>query len=254
MERVTLEARRRDGLGKGEARRLRQAGQVPGVVYGRGREPLSVAVEAKSLRDVLHTQAGKNVLIDLAIGNGDRGAATVMVKDLQRDIFVRDIIHVDFYCVELTQRLQTRVPIHFVGQPAGIAEGGVLEVHLREVTVECLPTQIPESVEVNISDLGVGDAIHIRDLAVPAETTVITPPEEVVATVVIPKVIEEAAPAAAAGAPEAAATPEAAAAATAPAPAAKPETKGEAKPAEKAKPPSAEKAKPAAAEKSKPEA
>jgi large subunit ribosomal protein L25 len=212
MERVTLEAKTREGVGKNQARRLRHDGQIPGIVYGRGREPLPIAVDAKALGAALHTQAGRNVLIDLAIGNGDRRAETVMIKELQRDIFRRDISHVDFYAIDLTHTLETPIPITFVGQAAGIADGGVFEVHLREVVVRCLPTQIPERFEVNISAMGVGDALHVRDLVVPAQVTVVTPPEEVVATVVVPKVVEEVTPAAAtpeAGAPAAAAAPEA---------------------------------------------
>ncbi len=216
MERVTLEAKTREGLGKNQVRRLRHDGQIPGIVYGRGREPRPVAVDAKALGAVLHTQAGRNVLIDLAIGNGDRRAETVIVKELQRDIFRRDITHVDFYAIDLTRPLEASVPITFVGHAAGIADGGVFEVHLREVVVKCLPTQIPEHIEVNISALGVGDAIHVRDLVLPAEATVVTAPEEVVATVVVPKVVEEAttttvAAPAEAGVPSAAGAPEAAA-------------------------------------------
>lgn len=214
MERVTLQANTREGLGKNQVRRLRHNGRIPGIVYGRGREPLPVAVDAKALGAVLHTQAGRNVLIDLAMGNGDRRAETVMVKELQRDIFRRDITHVDFYAIDLTRPLEASVPITFVGQPAGIANGGVFEVHLREVVVKCLPTQIPDHIEMNINALGVGDAIHVRDLVLPAEATVVTALEEVVATVVVPKVVEEVTTAAApaeAGAPVAAGVPEAAA-------------------------------------------
>jgi large subunit ribosomal protein L25 len=247
MERVTLEALRRAGLGKNQVRRLRHDGQVPGIVYGRGREPLPVAVNAKALGAALHTQAGRNVLIDLAIGDGDRRAETVMVKDLQRDIFRRDITHVDFYAIDLTRTVEAHVPITFVGQPAGIADGGVFEVHLREVVVKCLPTQIPEHIEVNINALGVGDAIHVRDVLLPPEVTAVSPPEEVVATVVVPKVVEEVTPAAAAAAPEvgaAVAAPEAGAEA-------KP---AEAKPGAPEKPEKADKAKQDAGAKAKPDA
>ncbi len=222
MERVALAAKRRSDLGTGRVARLRRDGQIPGIVYGRGRDPVPVAVEAKALRAALHTQAGQNVLIDLAIANGDRGSQTVMVKELQRDIFVRNIIHVDFYTVDLAQKLEARVPITFIGQAAGIAEGGVFEVHLREIVVECLPTQIPEHIEVNVSELAIGDAIHVRALVVPSDVSVVTPPEEVVATVVLPKVVEEVTPAAA--------TPEAAAAGEAPV--GVPEAAAEAKPGE----------------------
>lgn len=241
MERVTLEAKRRDGLGKNRVRQLRRDGLIPAIVYGRGRDPVAVAVESKALRTALHTSAGMNVLIDLAVANGDRKSETVMVKDLQRDIFLRNITHVDFYAIDLTRTVEARVPITFVGQAAGIAEGGVFEVHLREMVVECLPMQIPAHIEFNVNALEVGDSIHVRDLVVPSDVSVVTPPEEVVATVVVPKVVEEAAPAAA---PEAAA-------ATAEAPAAAAEAKpGEAKPTAPAEKPE----KPEKAEKAKPEA
>jgi len=241
MERVTLEAKRRDGLGKNRVRQLRRDGLIPAIVYGRGRDPVAVAVESKALRTALHTSAGMNVLIDLAVANGDRKSETVMVKDLQRDIFLRNITHVDFYAIDLTRTVEARVPITFVGQAAGIAEGGVFEVHLREMVVKCLPMQIPAHIEFNVNALEVGDSIHVRDLVVPSDVSVVTPPEEVVATVVVPKVVEEAAPAAA---PEAAA-------ATAEAPAAAAEAKpGEAKPTAPAeKPEKPEKAKPEAGSK-----
>ncbi len=196
MERVTLEVRHRDRIGKNQARMLRRAGHIPAVVYGRKLEPVALAVDAKALRNVLHTHAGLNVLIDLAIvDDGGRRTQTVMVKELQRGIFLRDIIHVDFHTISLEEKLEARVPLTFVGQAKGIADGGVLEVHLREVVVECLATQIPEHLEVNISELALGHSLHVRDLAVAPEITLVTPPEEVVATVVAPKVVEEAAPA-----------------------------------------------------------
>src|SRR5205823_8186612 len=113
MERVTLEAKRRDGLGKNHVRRLRRDGLIPGIVYGRGRDPMPVAVEGKALRAALHTTSGMNVLIDLALANGDQESRTVMVKDLQRDIFLRNITHVDFYAIDLTRMVEAHVPMTF---------------------------------------------------------------------------------------------------------------------------------------------
>ncbi|MDQ7820505.1 MAG: 50S ribosomal protein L25 [Armatimonadota bacterium] len=197
MERVTLKARRREETGSNRVRRLRLAGLVPGVVYGRGREPMPVAVDGRALREALRTHAGLNVLIDLAVGNGEGQPATVMVKEIQRDVIRRDIIHVDFYAIDLTRTLEARVPLVFVGQPAGVAEGGVLDIHLREVVVECLPTAIPDQLEVDVSGLGVGDSIHVRDLRLPPGVTMVSAPDEAVASVVQPRVAEEAAPAAA---------------------------------------------------------
>lgn len=188
MERVSLDAKRREDLGSGKVKKLRRNGLVPAIVYGRGVEPTPVAVDAKSLRGILHTAAGRNVLIDLAIGDGAEAGRTVMVKDLQRDIFRRDIIHVDFNTIDLTEKVEAHVPLVFKGQATGVVdEGGIFEVHLREIVVECLPTQIPEHIDVDISGLTLGHSLHVRDVVVPPECTLVSEPEEVVATVVAPK-------------------------------------------------------------------
>jgi large subunit ribosomal protein L25 len=229
MERVNLEAKVRAGTGTGRVKKLRRAGQVPAVVYGRGIDATAVVVDAKALRGALHTTAGMNVLIDLTIGDGALSARTVMVKDVQRDIFRRDIIHVDFTTVNLTETVEAHVPIVFKGTPKGVTDdGGVFEAHLREVVVECLPMQIPERIEFDVSDLPLGKSVHVSDLVLPADVTLVSEPEEVVATVVAPRVVEEEVPAVA---------PEAAAAAAAAAPAeaaegAEPKAEGKGRPAE----------------------
>lgn len=231
MERVNLEVQRRAGVGKGQVRKLRRSGLVPGVVYGRGVEPTPVVVDGKQLHGILRTTAGLNVLIDLAIGDGSAAGRTVMVKDLQRDIFRKDtIVHVDFHTIDLAEKVEAHVPLVFKGQAKGVAEdGGIFEVHLREVVVECLPTQIPEHIDVDISELTIGRSLHVSDLVIPAEATLVTAPEEVAATVVAPKVEEVPAPAA----PEAAAVPGVEVPAAAPPAEARPEEKG--KPAESEK-------------------
>jgi large subunit ribosomal protein L25 len=224
MERVSLEAKVRSATGTGGVKKLRRSGQVPAVVYGRGIDPAVITVDAKALRGALHTTAGMNVLIDMTIGDGAPAPQTVMVKDVQRDIFRRDIIHVDFTTVNLSETVEAHVPIVFKGTPKGVTEdGGVFEVHMREVVVECLPTQIPEHIDLDVAGLPLGRSVHVSDLVLPAEVTLITEGEEVLATVVAPRVVEEEVPAAVA--PEAAA-----AAAAAPAEAAEgAEPKAEAK-------------------------
>lgn len=212
MERVTLTANLRDGLGKTGARRLRRSGQVPAVVYGQGRESQAVAVESKALKATLHTHAGLNVLIDLGVqGESSQDKHLVMVKDLQRDLFTHDVIHVDFHVISLEETLETHVPVILLGTPKGVVDGGVLEQHLREVLVECLPTQIPEHLEVDVTGLTIGHAIHAGELAIPGGVTLLTPTGEVVATVLTPRVEEvPAAPAAAEAVPAEAAEGEAA--------------------------------------------
>ncbi len=203
MERVGLKGQVRDGVGKGAARSVRRGGGVPAILYGRGRTPQAIAVDSRALAAALHTHAGLNVLIDLDLGDGGRAdPTTVMVREVQRDIFRHHPIHVDFYAISLTERLETRVPVVLKGTAKGIAEGGVVEHHLREVLVECLPTQIPEQFDVDVTELVLGRSLHASDLIMPEGVALVTPPEEVLVTVVAPKVIEEeVAPAAAAAVP-----------------------------------------------------
>lgn len=218
MERVTLKAQPRDGVGKGAARGLRRGGLVPAVVYGRGREPKAVAVDARALDTALRTHAGRNVLIDLDIANGGAAEpATVIVKAAQRDLFRHHLIHVDFHAISLTDTIEMNVPVVLKGNAKGVSEGGVIEHHLREVLVECLPTQVPDQIELDVTELLVGRSLHASDLVVPDGVKLLTEPDDVVVTVVAPRVHEEAASAAVEGVPaEGAPTaPEAAGATTA---------------------------------------
>lgn len=197
MERVTLKAQVRDGIGKGAARSLRRSGLVPAVVYGRGRDPRPVAVEARAMDAALHTHAGRNVLIDLEVSDGAE-PTTVIVKDTQRDIFRHHLLHVDFHAISLTDTIEMNVPVVLRGAAKGVGEGGIIEHHMREVFVECLPTQIPDQIELDVTDLVVGRSLHASDLVMPEGVTLLTNPDEVVVTVVAPRIHEEAAPAAAA--------------------------------------------------------
>ncbi len=213
MERLALTVQVREGVGKGVARSLRRKGFVPAVVYGRGREPMPVAVDGRALSSALQTHAGRNVLIDLDVTGGSGAEpATVMVKEVQRDVFKQHIIHADFHAISLTETVETRVRVVLRGASKGVAEGGIVEHHLRGVLVECMPTLIPEQFDLDITELGVGHSLHASDLVVPGGVTLLTSPEDVIVTVVAPRVQEEAAPAAAVaveGAPVAA-VPEAA--------------------------------------------
>jgi large subunit ribosomal protein L25 len=197
MERVTLRVQLRDALGKGAAKGLRRGGFVPAIVYGRGREPKAVAVDARALDVALHTHAGRNVLIDSICPAGGAEATTVIVKAAQRDLFRHNLIHVDFHAIRSPTRWKWAYR-SLKGSAKGVSEGGVVEHHLREVLVECLPTQIPDQLELDVTELLVGRSLHASDLAVPEGVKLLTNPDEVVVTVVAPRVHEEAAPAAAA--------------------------------------------------------
>jgi large subunit ribosomal protein L25 len=251
MERVSLSAQERTGVGKSGARRARREGFVPAVLYGRGRSPRALSVGRKDLLSALRT-AGRNALIDLRIGqDGESQAETVMIEEIQRDHIRREILHIDLHLISLTEALDVNVPVVLTGTPEPIASGtGILEQLRREVEVRCLPTQIPDRLTIDVSALQVGDSLHVRDLKAGEGIEVLTPPEEVLAAVVAPATEEEAAPAAEA---EAAAEPEVVGKAPtegeAPAEEGGKAAKAEAKPAKtEAKPAKAE-AKPAKAEK-----
>ncbi|MDR5695353.1 MAG: 50S ribosomal protein L25 [Armatimonadota bacterium] len=199
MERVVLPAEVRTKTGKSAAKKLRLIGKIPAILYGKGRSPTPLAVERKRLLEVLHTAAGKNVLIDLEIHkDGEVDRATVMLKELQQDLYGRDVIHADLVAVSLEETIELEVPVILVGQAKGVAAGGILEQHLRFLVVECLPTQIPEHIEVDISHLDIGDTIHVSELKIPDGVSVRTPPEEVVVSILAPAKEEVPAPAEAA--------------------------------------------------------
>lgn len=192
MSENLLSADNRTATGKGVNRRLRVAGQIPGVIYGKGRDAQSVVLDPKALEAVLQKSgAGLNTLIDLSVaGRTD----TVLVKELQRHPVYGRYLHVDFFQVDLSQKITVSVPIHFVGKARGVEFGGILDHPLRELEVECLPRAIPEFVEVDVSALEIGESIHVSDLRLPEGVEVMTDAELPVASVVLPAAEVEATP------------------------------------------------------------
>jgi large subunit ribosomal protein L25 len=187
MAEVKLTAESREGVGKGAARKIRAAGKVPAVLYGPAVEPMRLAVDALQLWHALHTDAGTNVLINLAV---DGDTFLTMPREVQRDIVRGTLLHVDFLRIRRDVAIQVDVPVLLIGESVGVKEGGVVEHHLWELRVECLPTQVPESIEADISSLAVGDSLHVSDLSVPQHITLLTPAEETLVSVVPPPVLE----------------------------------------------------------------
>jgi len=221
-----LVAEARDGTGKGVARKLRAAGRIPAVVYGRKRAAQSVTVSPEELQKLLRGAAGLNTLIDLTLAGS---TSTVLVKGLQRDPVRGRYLHADFYEVDLTQKVTVAVPIHLIGKAAGTDFGGILDHPLRELLIDCLPREIPQSIDVDVTALNVNDSIHVSDLRLAPGLTIKTEGTLAVASVVIPAAEEEAAPAAAAVEGEVPAEGEAAAAPAAGAAPAAEAAKGDAK-------------------------
>lgn len=211
MSETALVVEAREGLGKGAARKLRAAGRIPAVLYGRGRDSLALALDPRALDRILRA-SGANTLLDLTVeGHPELKDTVALVKDLQRDPLRGAILHADLYAVDLTRTVTVDVPVHLLGRPRGLDFGGILEHTLREVALECLPRAIPEAIEVDVTALEVGDVVHVRDLALPEGVTLVTDGDLGVVHVALPQA--EATPAEAAAAAPAegaapAATPE----------------------------------------------
>jgi large subunit ribosomal protein L25 len=194
---VSLDAEVRPGTGKGVARKLRAVGKVPAVLYGRGLEPYPVAVDRMALMRAFKTDAGRNVLIDLPV-NGE--THLTLARELQRDPVRGTLLHVDFLKIARDVAIEVDVPIHIEGDSPGVKEGGVIEHHLWNVRVSCLPTNVPDRLVADVSRLVIGDMLRVGDLAVPEGVTILTDSNEAVLGVVVPQIlkVEEEVPAEAA--------------------------------------------------------
>jgi large subunit ribosomal protein L25 len=209
-----LEVKRRDGRGKNESRRLRVAGRIPAVVYGARKdgqapEGVPVAVDPKEVLRILHSESGANTLITLKL---DGGESRVMVKEYQLDPVTHQLLHADFYQLAMDRAITVTVPILIIGEPKGAKlQGGMLDFVTREVMVQCLPTDIPEHIDIDVSELMLHQAVRLRDLPENPKWKPLNEPDTMLVHVVLPKVEEvaatpeaEAAAAAAAAAPVAA--------------------------------------------------
>src|SRR5687768_4979627 len=201
MEAV-LEAIKRETRGKNEARRVRAAGKIPAVVYGDKSEAAVISVDPKILLRILHSESGVNTLISLKFeGEGD---TRVLVRDYQVDPVTQRPLHVDFYRIAMDKVLRVTVPIMLIGEPKGVkAQGGVLDFVNRDIEVECLPADIPEHIDIDVSELLINQGIRVRDLPADSKWKVLTDADAMIIHVVTPKVevVEEPAAAAVAAAP-----------------------------------------------------
>jgi large subunit ribosomal protein L25 len=209
MSQVVLKAKNRANNGKGEARKVRRAGRIPAVIYGHSGKAVSIDMDAKEFAGGIKGISESTIVkVDVEGKSFD-----AFVKDTQRNIQNGSILHVDFYEVESGVHLRAKVTIHLNGNPQGVREGGVLEFPLHEIEVECLPKDLPERIDLDISGLGANQSIHVRDLQLAEGVRVITGSEQVIALVKFAKEESAASTAEAAAAPtaEAAAAPAAAA-------------------------------------------
>jgi large subunit ribosomal protein L25 len=185
-ERVKLQVREREGRGSADARRLRKAGFIPGVLYGKGKGSYAISVPERDLRRVLTGQGGLHAILDVVL-EGQKTTHASILKDYQQDPIRGHISHIDLHEVRLDQPIQASVTVQLVGEPAGAKEGGVLSQVQREINVEALPMEIPEHVDLDVSGMAIGDTLRLADLAALEGVTYLDDPDEtVLATVTLP--------------------------------------------------------------------
>ncbi len=187
-ETPTLAAASRTTSGKGHARRLRMSGRLPAVVYGRRDDAESLSLDAQELSRLLSRIHAQTTVIDLEVdGKEPRG---VLIREIQRHPFRSDILHVDFFEIRSAVMIRVAVPVHTQGSPRGVEMGGLLQQVSYEVEVECLPREIPSAIDVDVTELEIGDAIHVSDLTV-ASGTIVEDPQLIICGVVPPTTEEE---------------------------------------------------------------
>jgi large subunit ribosomal protein L25 len=210
---ITIKATKRSGHGKGPARRLRAAGKLPAVVYGPGHDAHSIVVEPKDVKQILSAPLGRNTVVTLDI---DGASQLAMLKSFDYHPLTRDMEHADFYTVQLERPIIIEVPFSTTGKAKGVAEGGILRQVFRKLPVKCTPDKIPSKLEIDVSNVGLNEALHVRELPLPEGATVMLDAGQTIVSVVAPEKerAEEkaAAPGAAAPAAGAAAAPAAGAA------------------------------------------
>jgi large subunit ribosomal protein L25 len=204
---ITINASSREGVGKGPTRRLRAQGMIPAAVYGEGGDAVAIAVSAKEIATILRSGTGHNTIFKLALPQNDGEPANVIIKDYQVDPVRGRLLHADLLRLSMTTTTRVSVSVETIGEPPGVkTEGGILELQLRDIEVECLPGDIPEHLKVDVSNLQIGDHVTVADLVYDREKVKLLVDEhQIVAGVLAPRMIEEVAPVAAVEGEEAAA-------------------------------------------------
>jgi len=190
MQQILLDAKVRNETGTGTSRRLRRQGRVPAIVYGRKENPLTLEVIEKEFAKVVGLATGQNAIISLNLDK-DGSEILALVKDVQYHPVTDKLLHVDFYRISLQDKITVSVTVVVTGESLGVKKGGILEHILWEVEVECLPTQIPDRIEVDITTLNIGDTVHVKDLKLGEGINILTEGEQTILSVVPPTVVKE---------------------------------------------------------------
>ncbi len=184
MKVVTLSAIKREKTGKESAKKLRKQGLIPAIVYGAHEDPLPIAVKFSDFERIMVRHKGDMIIFNLEIKNGETINKQAILKDYQIHPVTDKVIHIDFQAIHKGETISVDVPIEFVGKPEGLSKGGVMEILMHEITVECIPSKIPDKLVVDISSLDLGDTLHVKDIPVPEGVKIAEDPESPVVTIV----------------------------------------------------------------------
>ena len=188
MQQIRIEAHKREVSGKGAARSMRRAGQMPAILYGRKDEVIPVQIETRGFLDFLHNY-GENAFINLEIA--DHGTENVMIREIQRDPVSNQLLHTDLLRISMDELITSSITVTLVGSAAGIQEGGILEFPHREIAVRCLPTLLLEEVQVDVNELEIDDKVSVEDISLPEGIEVLDDPRTRVVAIMPPRVEEE---------------------------------------------------------------
>ena len=189
MATITVQAEERQGIGKGPNRRLRTQGKIPAVLYGQGLATLSLSVELRDVDQILCSETGHNTIFKLQVGSN---STDVLIRDYQLDPVKGTLLHADFQAVALDKKMTFAVPVQTVGTASGVIAGGVLDIALREIELECFPSDVPDHIPVDVAELEIGDSVRVETLQIdPSKISVLSDPNLVILSVVPPHVEEE---------------------------------------------------------------
>ena len=164
MELIKLEAKQRETSGKGAARRLRQNKAIPGIVYGPKSEPVMLSLDAIEFDKIIRENGSTGLFFNLQIEGNKGKSKTVMLKEMQMDTFGLNYLHIDLHEIDMDTKVTVSIPVEIVGKSKGVEEGGVVQTIRRELDVVCKPADTPESIQIDISDLGIGDSVHVEEI------------------------------------------------------------------------------------------
>ena len=192
MATIQLDSKKRTMTGKGSARKLRSGGRLPVVLYGPETSPIMLSLDYKQLQKILRGKSAENIIFDLKVDSDEIDQSRrVMIKEIQKDPVTRDYLHVDFYEISMEKELEVDIPVYLVNTPIGVSEGGILEHIRRELKISCMPTNLVDKIEVDVSGLAIGQSLHLEDIDLPPGLKSIEDGDLTIATVVAPAIEEE---------------------------------------------------------------